>query len=152
VGCKETDAMSMAHRTLLGLGLTLLLGGCPPDPRAQDLGAAGEGGGPAVKYQVIQRDIFDRRCVTDCHEGTVAGEGLALTKEQSFGALVYQHSRQVPSLYRVLPGDAASSYLMKKLEGLAGYVGERMPKAAPRLPQSELDQLRAWITRGAPND
>jgi hypothetical protein len=151
VGCKETEAMSMAHRTLLGLSLTLLLGGCPPDPRAQDSGVAGEAG-PGVQYGVIQRDIFDRRCVTDCHEGTIPGEGLALTKEQSFNALVYQRSRQVPSLYRVLPGDAASSYLMKKLEGLTGYVGERMPKGAPRLPPSELDPLRAWITRGAPND
>jgi len=135
------------------MGLVLLLGGCPPEPRAQDAGSVGENSvGPTVRYSVVQHDIFDRRCVTDCHEGMSPGEGLALTADRSFDALVYQRSRQAPSRYRVLPADPAYSYLMKKIEGVVDYVGERMPKGAPRLPQTQIDQVRAWIARGAPND
>ena len=135
------------------VSLALMLCGCPPAPRGQDASAGGEGGGgAAVHYSAVQSGIFDRRCVTDCHEATDPGEGLTLTRDRSFGALVYQRSRQSPLRYRVLPGDQAASYLVNKIDGVSDYVGDRMPKGAPRLPQTEIDQVRTWVTRGAPND
>jgi hypothetical protein len=143
------------HQTWLTAlcGLILLLGGCCPDPRVQDAASAGDGGvSGTVRYALVQTSIFDKRCVTDCHGGANPGEGLVLTRDQSWSSLVYKRSQQVPTRFRVRPGDANGSYLMKKIEGVINYIGERMPKGAPRLSQTEIDEVRVWIGSGAPND
>jgi hypothetical protein len=136
------------------LGLVLLSSACCPEPRAQDArGGGGEaGGGAAVPFSTLQREIFDSRCVTDCHEATNAGAGLILARDRSHGQLVNQRSQQITSRFRVLPGDPAASYLIKKLEGTTDIVGDRMPRGTPRLQPGELAEVRVWIFRGAPND
>ena len=131
-----------------------LLTACCPEPRALDAtSAGGDGGGTAaIRFTALQQNLFDRRCVTDCHEAVNAGAGLTLARGRSWTALVNQRSQQITTRFRVLPGDVSASYLMKKVEGVTDYVGDRMPKGAPRLPQASIDELRVWIGRGAPND
>ena len=51
----------------------------------------------------------------------------------------------------VIAGDADGSYLIKKLEGADGISGDPMPPSGS-LDQSDIDQIRDWIDRGAPND
>lgn len=135
--------------------LALAAAGCCPDVGAQDGGVAvGEAGASAgqARLTVIQQTIFDRHCVSDCHELVNAAANLKLAPGKSYQELVQQASHQISSRVRVVPGDPARSYLMIKMEGGAGMVGDRMPRLAPPRPKAELDLIRAWITRGAPND
>jgi hypothetical protein len=52
----------------------------------------------------------------------------------------------------VKAGDPDNSYLIRKLEGLAGISGSRMPLGGPFLDQATIDQVRSWISNGAPNN
>ncbi|MFO1427395.1 MAG: hypothetical protein U1F11_10595 [Steroidobacteraceae bacterium] len=52
----------------------------------------------------------------------------------------------------VLPGDAANSYLIQKLQGAAGITGARMPFGGPYLDQATIGQITSWIASGAPNN
>ena len=49
----------------------------------------------------------------------------------------------------VVPGNPNDSYLIHKLEGRAGIVGERMPKGGPFLTTDEVGTITDWITAGA---
>ena len=53
---------------------------------------------------------------------------------------------------RVVPNDVAASYLINKLTGTGGICGVRMPQGGPYLSTADVDKIRAWINRGAPND
>jgi len=138
----------------LAAALALLAAACCPAVRTVD-GAVGAGDGvSATGYRLsqAQREIFDKHCVTDCHESASAAASLQLVKTRSYADLVNKPSQQIASQIRVMPGDPDGSYLIKKMEGSPGIVGDQMPKLLPLRPQSEIDRLRAWITRGAPND
>jgi hypothetical protein len=130
----------------------LALAGCCPEPRAPEAGSAAEISTLGARLSTLQRDLLDKHCVTDCHDGASAAAALPLNPSRSYGALVNQRSQQISTQIRVVPGDAAASYLVKKMLGGAGIVGDIMPKLAPPRPASEIDGLRGWITRGAPND
>ncbi len=138
------------------LVLAFALAGCCPEVRAVDgaAAAAGDGGATgtgASTLSAIQTDILDRHCVTDCHDLGKASAGLRLDRGKTHAALVQRASAQIKSAVLVAPGDPDRSYLMRKLGG-AGIVGTRMPRLAPPLTAAQVARLRAWITRGAPND
>jgi hypothetical protein len=57
---------------------------------------------------------------------------------------------EVSALERVAPGHADDSYLIRKLEGTAGIVGDRMPRFGTPLDQPTIDVIRQWIDAGAP--
>jgi len=136
-----------------GILLGLLLSACCPDPQpASDGAALSDGVGGGTSLSVIQTQIFDHHCVTDCHEATSPAANLRLNPGKSHENLVNVASKQVTSQVRVIPGNADRSYLVRKLEGGPGIVGDQMPRLAPARPQAEIDQVRVWITRGAPND
>ncbi|MBV8342420.1 MAG: CHRD domain-containing protein, partial [Gammaproteobacteria bacterium] len=88
-----------------------------------------------------------------CHTG--GGQSLPssmdLTPGHIYASLVNVASVEVPSLDRVKPGDATNSYVVQKLAGTAA-VGSRMPLGGPYLSQSDMDQLKAWISAGAANN
>ena len=69
----------------------------------------------------------------------------------SFANLVNVPSTQV-ELDRVTPNDAENSYLIHKLDGRAGIVGNRMPEDAPFLTAAEIDVIKEWINAGAQNN
>ena len=97
----------------------------------------------------IQREIFNPSCVE--HHGDHAFEGdLDLRDGQSYSQLVNHPAFQVP-LDRVEPNDPQNSYLMLKLEGTTGIVGDRMPPSAP-LSSAQIDVIRQWINAGAQNN
>ena len=50
------------------------------------------------------------------------------------------------------PNDAENSYLIHKLDGRAGIVGNRMPEDAPFLTAAEIDVIKEWINAGAQNN
>jgi hypothetical protein len=111
-------------------------------------------------FSSIQRDIFEARdssgraACTECHNA-VGGRfsGLDLTSTVAYGNLVNAGSRGKPGAIRVIPGDPVNSYLIHKLEGRPGIVGERMPRGAgPFLQDGQMSVIRRWIELGAAND
>lgn len=104
----------------------------------------------------LQQQVFSARCA-GCHDGSQPAGGALpgsqnLSAGNSHAALVNVASLQQPALMRVKPGDAANSYLIRKLEGSAGINGARMPLGGPYLDAATIEQLKAWIAAGAPNN
>ncbi len=102
----------------------------------------------------IQAIVFGPSCGTGgCHNGGGASLPgvMDLSSEQaSFDNLVNIAALQIGGggVFRVLPGDPDNSYLIQKLEGNQ-MAGGQMPPGAP-LQQSVIDDIRLWITNGAP--
>ncbi len=104
-------------------------------------------------FEAVQ-GIFARSCAfAGCHSGPAPREGLDLSAGALHAQTVRVPSVQVPSLLRVDPSRPDSSYLMLKLEGLAGAVGgigTQMPLGGQLTP-AQIDSVRAWILSGAPD-
>lgn len=129
--------------------------GCCPEVKGKDSGTqSGDGSTGSARLSAIQEEVFDQHCVNNCHETLNAAENLQLSELKSFKNLVNTPSQQITTINRVVPGEPDRSYLIMKLEGEPRFKiwGEQMPLNAPPRPQEEADRLRAWITRGAPND
>ena len=112
-------------------------------------------------FSSIQQNIFNTTdsagrsaCIT-CHNTTnvaISG-GLNLTGAGAYNALVNAASVGKAGAIRVIPGDPAGSYLIQKLEGASGIVGERMPQDGPPfLTVGQIAIIRQWIQDGAPNN
>lgn len=112
--------------------------GQPPSPLAPTLSA-------------IQANVFTPIC-TQCHTGASAPLGLALDVSVAWQNLVGVSSVEQPSLMRVRPGNADSSYLVWKIDGRAGIVGGRMPLGLPPLSSDQVAAIRGWIQAGAPQN
>ncbi|MCY4029460.1 MAG: hypothetical protein OXH75_24465 [Acidobacteria bacterium] len=98
----------------------------------------------------IQREIFNPSCVE--HHGDHATEGdLDLRDGRSYTQLVNHPAFQV-TLDRVEPNDPEASYLILKVEGRSGIVGDRMPPSAPFLSSAQIGVIRQWISAGAQNN
>jgi hypothetical protein len=114
-------------------------------------GFVGSGGvvGPLEpNFNSIQANVFDQYC-EHCHSGANAPVGLRLDAANSYASLVGVPSGERSSVLRVAPGSANNSYIIQKLEGAAGLVGQRMPAGLPALPQSDINVIRQWIGDGA---
>jgi hypothetical protein len=111
-------------------------------------------------FSSIQRDIFNttdtaaRQACTNCHNsGNVAiAGGLNLTGAGAYNALVNAPSTGKSGAIRVIPGNPDGSYLIQKLEGASGIVGDRMPQTGPFLAPGQIAIIREWIERGAANN
>lgn len=113
-------------------------------------------------FASVQREIFEaadasgRAACTNCHTdvgGRNPSGGLNLRHDVAYASLVNVASRGKPGAVRVIPGDAANSYIVHKLEGSPDIVGERMPRTGgPYLTEGQLTILKRWIATGANND
>jgi hypothetical protein len=112
-------------------------------------------------FSAIQRDIFSatdasgRAACSSCHNTQNArfAGNLNLTGAGAYAQLVNAASSDKPGAIRVIPGDPANSYLVHKIEGAPGIVGERMPRTnGPFLTPGQILIIRTWIGQGAPNN
>jgi hypothetical protein len=110
-------------------------------------------------FSAIQRDIFNstdsagRRACTSCHSGPRPSAGMNLADGSAYGQLVGVPSRDKPGAIRVVAGDPEASYLVQKIEGAPGIVGERMPRTGgPYLTPGQVAIIRRWIQLGAANN
>jgi len=108
------------------------------------------GGGVSADFQSIQDNIFTPIC-TQCHIGASAPEGLQLDAAHSYALLVGVPSAEKPSVLRVKAGDPTNSYIIQKLTGAAGIVGNQMPLNLSPLPPAQIAAIQQWITNGAMN-
>jgi hypothetical protein len=126
-------------------------GGCAGDGTGLDeTGNPPDGEGEALQPTLasIQRNIFTPIC-TACHTGSAAPLGLALDEGVAYANLVGVESVELSSLRRVAPGKPDSSYIVWKIEGRSGIIGERMPRGLSPLTAAQIKAIRDWITAGA---
>ncbi|MFO1425926.1 MAG: CHRD domain-containing protein [Steroidobacteraceae bacterium] len=108
-------------------------------------------GATAFTFTEIQTQVFNVSCaVSGCHAGASPAQGMSLAAP-AYATIVNVASSESPSLKRILPGDAANSYLVQKIEGTAA-VGQRMPLGGPFLDATTIARIRAWVNAGAPNN
>jgi len=135
-----------------------LAGGC--DEELSDI--AGPSPNLQPTFSSIQREIFEttdasgRAACTQCHSdagGRTPSGGLNLRHDLSYATLVGIASRGKPGAVRVIAGDPDHSYIVQKLEGTPGIVGERMPRTGgPYLTEGQISIIKRWIETGARND
>ena len=99
----------------------------------------------------VQAQVFTPSCAfSSCHGSIEAGD-LNLEEGNSWAELVDVESLDAPGNILVIPGDADASYLMAKIHGDDGIIGDVMPPAGS-LTGVQLDMVRDWINAGALND
>ena len=112
-------------------------------------------------FSSIQAQIFEstdsagRRACVSCHTnvGRNPPAGLNLTHDAAYDQIVNVASTKKAGAVRVVPGDADSSYLVHKIEGLPDIVGVRMPfSGPPYLTDGQILILKRWIALGAPRN
>ncbi len=126
------------------------------DDGAMNNGGGGGGGGttPTVKadpsFASDIQEIFNRNgCAASACHGSAQEAGLDLRQGNSYANLVSVASTQT-GIHRVIPGNAAGSYIIMKVEGTAS-VGSKMPVGG-NLNSTDLTNLRNWINQGAKNN
>jgi hypothetical protein len=134
--------------------------GAACDEKLSDL--AGPSPNLQPTFSSIQREILEttdasgRAACTQCHTdagGRNPSGGLNLRHDVAYATLVGVASRGKPGAVRVIAGDPEHSYLIQKLEGTPGIVGERMPRTGgPYLTEGQISIIKRWIETGAKND
>ena len=98
--------------------------------------------------------IFTSNCaLSSCHNNTAQAE-LILSQGLAYANIVNVDSTQDtqrPVRKRVLPADAANSYLVIKIEGNQ-TVGDRMPQGRSPLSSVQILNIKNWVDRGAKNN
>lgn len=108
-------------------------------------------------FSEIQTRLITPTCAASgCHSGSFPEALLDLTKDHAYESMLHskiQNSVGVEK-YRalVVPFKPDSSFLYIKITNPTTLEGERMPQRQSKLPQNEIDAIRSWILRGAPND
>lgn len=160
---------------LIGVGMdrgeVIALNLHPPDKPTGAAGSmapptAGSGGADAPPageptWTAVYESIVQRGCSggTTCHSSMLAGQLQMTTPAQAYSALVNvpamgmggRVSCSTTGLQRVAPSYPDDSLLVQKLEAATPVCGQHMPPGGMVEP-AQLQQLRAWIAKGAPND
>jgi hypothetical protein len=149
--------MTRAGFSIAAIMIAVMTAGC--DESLRDL--AGPTPDLTPTFSSIQRDIFNstdaagRRACTSCHnaQGARFAGNLNLADGSAYAQLVNAASTGKAGAVRVVPGSADASYLIQKIEGAPGIVGERMPRTGgPYLTSGQIAIIRRWIELGAAND
>ncbi len=95
--------------------------------------------------------IFSNTCsAVTCH-GAARQAELTLLRGQVYGNLVNVPSKEVPAKRRVFPFNAEDSYVVVKIEGRQ-TAGARMPASGEPLSDTDIQNIKNWINKGAKNN
>jgi hypothetical protein len=106
-----------------------------------------------VSYQKEILPIFINQCAV-CHESDDAPMDLHLDVDHGYDETVNTPAQELRTMPRISPLSPEQSYLYHKINDThreVGGEGSRMPQGS-RLPQAEIDKIRAWILQGALNN
>ena len=103
--------------------------------------------GPGT-FDLVQKTVFNGSCaLSGCHRNNVAPD---LSAGRAYADIVNVKSSRGMAL--VEPGDPDNSYLYLKIVADAEISGRRMPPGGPYLTAEEIEVVRTWIERGAPEN
>lgn len=149
---KHEREVSMLKKIYLSLSLVILLFfffGCPKT--TENNGNGEENGITDPSFANHIQPTFTGSCaLANCHATSSSSAGLSLEAGQAYAELVNVNATQEPGKVRVIPSDAANSYLVIKLEGRQTK-GGRMPPAGP-LSAENIQKIKNWIDNGAQNN
>lgn len=101
----------------------------------------------------IQANVFTPSCASgSCHRGAAANAGrLSLEAGLARAQLVNTASTTQTSWMRVVPSDAAHSYLLVAIGAISGPLPQAgvMPLGSAALCQEKRDAVQRWIAAGA---
>ena len=105
---------------------------------------------PAVTLAQLSSEIFTPRCaLSGCHSGGIPTGGMSLTADRIATEIINVASSGKSGEIRVVPGESANSYILKKLRGESGISGSQMPLVGSPLTSAQLDLIAQWIDAGA---
>jgi len=147
---RKTSALG----TLVVVGPFILAACSGEDPAAPDPGPEPPArvilANPSFATNIIE--IFNRAGCTggQCHGNGAGGMTLG-SAAVSYASLVGVASVGCAGETRVIPNDAANSYLIKKLSSNPPC-GARMPRGGGALDAIDIGNITNWINTGAPNN
>ena len=100
--------------------------------------------GPPVSYEEALTEVLVPSCGFDSCHGSGAGY-LRIYENQTEAAWLEMNSNVLPGRQMVIPGNAANSYLIKKMENSTDIAGEGMPPPAGGLSGYRIGMVRSWI-------
>ena len=111
----------------------------------------------ASTFPQIQATIFTPTCLDlSCHNAKDQGGNLVLEGSPAYSNLVgvtpFNLAASAAGMLRVDPGNPANSFLITKLTLPKVFdlqLGSRMPSGKPMLSTEQIDEIQAWILRGA---
>jgi mono/diheme cytochrome c family protein len=140
----------MRHGLLL---IAAMLGASIAGPADAQPSAKTAAGGAPVSFRRDVAPVFATNCAM-CHQDAGPMGALSLTPGTALAMLKGVSSSQA-QMNRVEPGSPEQSYLIRKLQGThvaAGGKGLAMPIGQAPLTKQEMDQVRLWISQGAPDN
>ena len=133
-----------------GDGSTLGPDGTPLDDFVVDDDGDNGDDVPAVTLAQLSSEIFTPRCaLSGCHSGGIPTGGMSLTADRIATEIINVASSGRSGEIRVVPGESANSYILKKLRGESGISGVQMPLVGSVLSSAQLDLIAQWIDAGA---
>lgn len=137
----------MSARVVLLAGIALSALSCAGDGVVSMVGPPPS---DAPTLTELQTTIFTPHCgIPGCHAGPVPEQRMDLSAGQTYTSTVGVASRELSGFKRILPNNAADSYLYMKIAGDPRIVGVRMPFFATPLTADQLEAVRLWIEAGA---
>ena len=98
----------------------------------------------------LQSSIFTPKCaVPGCHASPNPEQGMDLSAGHFHANTVNVDVVELAGFKRVLPNDAANSYLYMKVTADPRITGAQMPFGGPYLSADEIAAIQAWIDAGA---
>ena len=96
--------------------------------------------------------IFTKRCsIGGCHSLASARSQLVLVPGHAFDSLLNKPSSLAPGRFRVVPGDASTSWLVAMIgeDDAARFNNARMPLGGQPLTPNQIATIVNWIENGA---
>ncbi len=146
---------SLTLASTLLLLVFLVACGSEDSPMEPEGGGGGGGDDRSIvddpSFSGVVMEVFNRKGCTagNCHGG--AQGQLTLTDAATSHANLVNVTSPVSGEIRVVPGDAASSYLIAKLNPSPPF-GAQMPLGGSPLDNIDLTNVTNWINQGAQNN
>ena len=100
--------------------------------------------GPPVSFDEALTEVLVKSCGFESCHGSGAGY-LRIHDRQTEEEWLEMNSTVLIGRRMVVPGDAANSYLIKKMEGSSDIEGEAMPPPDGGLSGYRIGMVRSWI-------
>src|SRR5581483_3420721 len=152
LGARDAAQADLATNAL-NFAPSAMGGGTGGAPGTGGMGAGGMGTGGAVggtPTTAQVQAILNANC-TVCHNSPSSPRGLSWLDVR---AQIGVASVDCPAKNRITSGDSLHSYMVDKIRGAAQdagcFAGQRMPRGAPPLADTDIALIAAWIDAGTP--